>query len=200
MGSIHDAQLRCVADRQLVSVQGTPLHLHGSASIQLELLPETFNITAVVADTPTADVILGQDFLRRQNCTIEMKDSNDILHIKSRSQSIALVQSQSPCISATLNVVCQEAIVVPPCSEIEMMARTPDSAMKRTWLVEGTPADRCAAIVARALVKPEGNQVPVRLTLERLKCPSAREPYLLDWRASLRTAPSLQWAKSLLGS
>ena len=159
----HDAQLRCVADRRLVSVQGTPLHLHGSASIQLELPPETFNITAVVADTPTADVILGRDFLRRQNCTIEMKDSNDILHIKSRSQSIALVQSQSPCISANLNVVCQEAIVVPPCSEIEMMACTPDSAMKRTWLVEGTPADRCAAIVACALVKPEGNQVPVRL-------------------------------------
>ena len=159
----HDAQLRCVADRRLFSVQGTPLHLHGSASIQLELPPETFNITAVVADTPTADVILGRDFLRRQNCTIEMKDSNDILHIKSRSQSIALVQSQSPCISASLNVVCQEAIVVPPCSEIEMMARTPDSAMKCTWLVEGMPADRCAANVARALVKPEGNQVPVRL-------------------------------------
>ena len=68
----HDAQLRCVADRRLVSVQGTPLHLHGSASIQLELPPETFNITAIVADTPTADVILGRDFLRRQNCTIEM--------------------------------------------------------------------------------------------------------------------------------
>ena len=41
---------------------------------------------------------------------------------------------------------------MPPCSEVEVMARTPDSAMKRTWLVEGKPANRCAAIVAGELL------------------------------------------------
>ena len=120
----HDAQLRCIVDWRLVGVQGTPLRLHGSAIIQLELPLETFNVTAVVADTPAADVILGWDFLHHHNCTIEMKVSSDILHIKSRSQSI---ENQSPCSSASLNVVCQESIVVPPCSEVEVMACTPET-------------------------------------------------------------------------
>ena len=101
----HNAQLRYIADRRLVGVQRTPLRLHGSAIIHLELPPETFNVTAVVADTPIADVILGRDFLRCQNCTIEMKNSSDVLYIKSRSRSIALVLNQSPCSSASLNVI-----------------------------------------------------------------------------------------------
>ena len=50
-----------------------------------------------------------------------------------------------------------------PCSVVEVMARTPDAAMKRTWLVEGKPANCCAAIVACALVEPEGNQISFRL-------------------------------------
>ena len=50
-------QLRGIADWQLVGVQGTPLCLHGSTSIQLELPPETFNVTVVVADTPPQQML-----------------------------------------------------------------------------------------------------------------------------------------------
>ena len=49
-------------DRILVGVQGTSLHLHGSAHIQPKLPPEKFCVNVIVADTPTADVILGCDF------------------------------------------------------------------------------------------------------------------------------------------
>lgn len=45
-------QLQVIADRKLVGVQGTPLHLHGSARIQLELPPEKFWISVIVADPP----------------------------------------------------------------------------------------------------------------------------------------------------
>ena len=67
------AQLQGIADRKLVGMQGTPLHLHGSARIQLELPPEKFWISVIVADIPTADMILGRDYFRSQRCTIEMK-------------------------------------------------------------------------------------------------------------------------------
>ena len=77
------AQLQGMADRKLVSVQGMPLHLHGSASIQLELPPEKFWISMIVSDNPTADMILGRDLLCSQRCTIEMKDTDDVLHVQS---------------------------------------------------------------------------------------------------------------------
>lgn len=157
------AQLQGIADRKLVGVQGTPLHLHGSARIQLELPPEKFWISVIVADTPTADMILGRDFLRSQRCAIEMKDTDDVLHIQSRRQSVAIVQDRTAPGTSSLNVILQESVMVPPCSEVEVMGRTPDAAMQKTWMVQGKQSKRCAAMVARALVEPEGNQIPVRL-------------------------------------
>lgn len=154
------ATLQGITNRKLVGVQGTPLHLYGGTCIQLELPPEKFQVNVVVADTPTADVILGRDFLRGQKCTIEMKESRDILHVQSRGQSVALAQDGTV---DSLNVILQESVVVPPCSEMEVMARTPDVAKQKTWIVQGRESKRCAVMVARALVEPEENLIPVRL-------------------------------------
>ncbi len=56
---------------------------------------------------------------------------------------------------------------MPPCREVEVMGRAPDAAMQKTWIVQGKKSKRCAAMVARALVEPEGNQIPVRLLNSR---------------------------------
>ena len=73
------AQLQSITDWRLVGVQGTPLHLLGSTHIQLELSLETFRVNVIVTETPSADVILGRDFLSSHRCTIEM-GRNIILH------------------------------------------------------------------------------------------------------------------------
>ena len=46
------AQLQSAINRRLEGVQDTPLHLYGSTRIQLELPPEIFQISVIVADTP----------------------------------------------------------------------------------------------------------------------------------------------------
>ena len=155
-------QLQSVANRKLVGVQGAPLQLHGIARIQLELPPETFSVSVVVADTPTADVILGRDFLRSERCTIEMGSVSDTLHVKARGQSVAITHDPSHT-TPSLNVVMQESITVPPYSEVEVMGGIPAVAAQKPWLVEGKQTKRCAVMVARALVEPESNKIPVRL-------------------------------------
>lgn len=156
-------QLQSTAERRLVGVQGTPLQVYGTARVQLELPPEKFWVEAIVADTPTADVILGRDFLRSQRCTIEMGSSSDSLHLQARGKSISTTQSQVLPQTPALNVVLQQSVTVPPCSELEVMGRTPEGAVQKSWIVQGKQSQRCPVMVARALVEPEGNSIPVRL-------------------------------------
>ncbi len=129
------AKLQGISDRRLVGAQGTPLHLYGSTYIKLELPPEKFQVNVVVADTPIADVILGRDFLRSQRCVIEMKDSSDVLHVQSRGQSIAIAKNKTVDSACGFNVILQESVVVPPCSEIEVMGCTSDLAKQKTWIL-----------------------------------------------------------------
>ena len=68
--------LKVVTDRQmtLVGVQGTPLKIYGTAEVDLVLdgVSERFHAHVTVADSLTSDVILGQEFLGRNNCIINM--------------------------------------------------------------------------------------------------------------------------------
>lgn len=138
-------ELHGAGRRRLVGVQGTPLQLYGTTRILLEFPPEKFWVDVVVADTPTADMILGRDFLHSQKCTIEMGDSDDTLHVRSRGHSISMARSQTPPRSSQpplLNVILQESVIVPPCSEMEVMGRTPDEAVQKPWLVQGGKSQR----------------------------------------------------------
>ena len=161
------AHLQTTAERKLVGVQGTPLQLHGTARVQLELPPDKFWVKVIVADTPTADMILGRDFLRDQKCTIRMGTSSDSLHVQAQGKSISTAQSQAPPTQTPtptpLSVVLQQSVTVPPRSEMEVMGHTPDQAVRKPWIMQGRESQRCPVMVARGLVEPEGNSVPVCL-------------------------------------
>ena len=64
-----------VDGRKLVGVQGKPLKLYGSTCVQVQLAAEKFSVEVIIAETPTADLIIGRDFLRRQECTIEIGEA-----------------------------------------------------------------------------------------------------------------------------
>ena len=49
--------------RKLMEVQGLPLRLNGSACVQEQLAEEKSSVDVMVADTSTADFIIGRDFL-----------------------------------------------------------------------------------------------------------------------------------------
>ena len=131
------AQIDSISGRRLVGVQGTPIPLHGKAHVLLGLSSEKFEVDAIVADTPTADVILGRDFLRTQQCLIEMTKDGDVLHVRSRGQSISIAQDLTQPPISGLNVVLQQFVVVPPGSEMEVLCCTPDTASQKPWVVEG---------------------------------------------------------------
>ena len=58
----------------LVGVQGTPLKIYGKAEVDLVLdgVSGRFHPQVTVADSLTFDIILGQEFLSRSNCVIDM--------------------------------------------------------------------------------------------------------------------------------
>ena len=115
-----------VDGRKLVGVQGKPLKLYGSTCVQVQLAAEKFSVEVIIAETPTADHIIGRDFLRRQECTIEMGEANDILHVKSRKLKLPVLKGQAFSVSPMLSVTLPELVKVPP---------PPLSAKWRLWLV-----------------------------------------------------------------
>lgn len=147
----------------LVGVQGSPLHLHGSTQQQLQLQGETFPVKMIVADALMSDVILGRDFLRTHGCIVELSKNRDVLHFKERGMMVTLSDSTDKPYVSCINVVLENTIQMPPHSEIETTGRVPPTTPNEIWMVENSKQERNACMVARAIVKPEGVHVPLRL-------------------------------------
>ena len=82
--TLSTAELLSTNNKKLVGVQGIPLQLVGAMQIDIELCSEEFQADVIVADSLPIDVILGRDFLKAQQCTIEMTPTRDVLHFKER--------------------------------------------------------------------------------------------------------------------
>ena len=147
----------------LVGVQGSPLHLHGSTQQQLQLQGEIFPVKMIVADALMSDVILGRDFLKTHGCIVELSKNRDVLHFKERGMMVTLSGSVDKPDISCINVVLENTLQVPQCSEIETIGRVPPSASNAIWIVESSKQERKPCMVARAIVKPDGDTVPVRL-------------------------------------
>lgn len=158
-----DEQLKETIGRKLVGVQGVPLQLRGSAQIDIELQGEKFAAETIVADSLTTDIILGRDFLRDHQCTINMSKGKDTLRFNARGIAITLNGKPSEAEVSCVHVTLDRMLQVPPQSELEVMGQVPCSAINRTWVLEGRKQDRNAVLVARALVKPDKTEVPVRI-------------------------------------
>ena len=56
-----------------MSVDGTPLKIHGAAAVvPVQLADRTYDINAVVAEGLTTDAILGLDFLEAHLCILDL--------------------------------------------------------------------------------------------------------------------------------
>ena len=134
----------------------------------MELANNGFLAEVTVADALTTDVILGRDFLRRNDCTIQMTGAKDILSFG--KQGITVLLSRVPfqsCINS-VKISTAETLQIPPNSELEVMCKVPLEAVGQTWLTEGLPGQgRTAALLARAVVKPTSGEIPVRLLNSR---------------------------------
>ena len=79
----------------LVGVQGSPLQLHGSTQQQLCVQGDVFPVKMIVADSLMSDVILGRDFLKTHQCTVDLSKDRDVLHFKECGVVVACRQARN---------------------------------------------------------------------------------------------------------
>ena len=150
---------------RLVGVQGPPLQIHGTAQLQVNLSKEKFNAQILVADSLTTDVILGLDFLNQYKCVIDT--GKQLIHFADREVTMSLNFPPGGQQIAHVSVILDSNLNIPPCSELETIAKVPESANSSTWILESNPIGRNAVLVARTLVKPVQREVPIRLLNSR---------------------------------
>ena len=149
-----------VAAQVLVGVQGSPLQIHGVASVEVELAKEKFSSRVIIVDSLTSEAILGKDFLKANKCVIDV--GRNTLHFETRGVTLSFNSPPGSQQVARVAVTLNETLEIPAHSEMEVMAGIPGAATEGTWMMEQEEKNS-AVRVARALVTPEQKEVPVRL-------------------------------------
>ena len=184
----------------LVGVQGTPLELVGSGDVNLRLGQYTYLTRVLVAKSLTTDLILGRDFLTQHKCTVELGEKS-LLRLTKEGVALSLGSKEAQPEIASVAVAVGETLCIPPLSEMEIMAKVPkmEATAVQAWLVEPRLAGKRSAVaVARAVVTPCGEYVPLRILNPR------NEPVSLqkgDELADMEPLPvqrqwQLQWSRS----
>ena len=110
------------------------------------------------------EAILGLDFVESNHCVIDCGHRN--LTFPSRRLSLELLPQGSSKTEKNIAVglILTQKVAIPPASEMEVMAALEDTTSRKgTWIVEGNRAGRYGVMVARSVVCPTSQTVPVRL-------------------------------------
>lgn len=161
------AELKPWNGQRLVGVEGSPLQVRGCTRVDLDLSGETFQADTVVVSPLSTEAILGLDFLLQNAATIDL-EKGEIRFAKNRicvplqriSASKEVVDGERMSSNPTVCVV--DTVNMPPHSEMEVMATVRGQGGAGPWLLEGVQQRRLPVVVARALVEPRTEQVPVR--------------------------------------
>jgi len=154
-------QLETGITQKLVGVQGSPLELCGTTQVEMTLSGESFNMVLLVADSITTDVILGRDFLSKNSCTIDV--GRNLVHFGERGMTLSLNSGPGDQQVALVSVMLDARLKVPARSEIEVMVKAPKAVTEGSWIVEGCGEKQKALLVARSIVCPGQQEVPIRL-------------------------------------
>ena len=142
----------------LVGVDGIPIKVQGSATINLSIEGQTFNHDFIIANQITTDAIIGLDFLESHKCILNMAEG--ILSLN--GHAIVLNPHQSPTTTGCAKVTIANTVTIPASSEMEISARV-NSNVKGMWLVESDVSNSQSVCVARALVSTHNEIVPLRV-------------------------------------
>ena len=147
---------------RLVSADGSPLTIHGSAQVLIDLGGGNRETEVVVVSPLTTEAIIGLDFLKDHKAQIDLP--NKKLYLRG-SQAIPL-QEQSECIAIPcrrVKVRTKRTTRLPPRSEMEVLACLDEAVEQGTWMLEQALDKNLPAVIARALVRTGTHQVPIRL-------------------------------------
>ena len=133
----------------LVGVEGTPLDIHGMATVEIGLRGKLLTSEVVVASAIKAEAILGMDFLEQNGCVINAAKRTLHLH----GLAIPVTTRPSPEV-VQASVILQETLRIPALSEVEVMVETSQPLEDGTWLLEGMSDKNLPFLIARTLGNP----------------------------------------------
>ena len=110
-------------NERLVGVQGTPLKLIRTGIVQLQFGGTDYTSRVLVAEAITVDLIRGMDFLKANQCPVELGEKN-FLPLTHEGIVLLLGSGQVQAVTS-VTVTMEEALEIPPMSEMEIMARVP---------------------------------------------------------------------------
>ena len=142
----------------LVGVDGIPIKVRGTVSVKISLKGLVFNQKFVIADGITAEAILGMDFLEANRCVLDLFRGE----LAAKDVGMIPLQPYSSSKSSCLKVTLVETMAIPAASEMEVKARMRAPSDEHIWMIEGRTA-RVPIRVARALVRPQNNLIPLRM-------------------------------------
>ena len=154
---VEEPKLQTWSEQQLVSVDGTPIYVLGSAKFEISLAGKNFSHKMVVAKSLTTSAILGRDFLQRNGAVIDLEKQQ--LSFNRGKEAIPLGANNH---KVKGSVCATETITIPTSSELEVTARIQEARDGDVWILEEPPKGHTPATVARALVA-KSEFVPVHL-------------------------------------
>lgn len=161
-------ELREWKGKRLVGVNGSPLFVRGFTKFQVFLggRDSPADVTLLVTnDLTVQEAILGLDFVEMYKCVIDCGRKTLSFPAESSSVQLHFVPSDTATpLGETIGLVLMERTVVPAGSEMEVMTKQNSASVRGTWIVEGQTSSRIGVMVARGLVRPDGEGlVPVRV-------------------------------------
>ena len=141
----------------LISVDGSPLKLHGCVTLPVYLGGCKSDVQFTIAEGLTVEAILGLEFLVTHQGTLNFQAG--VLTLPDAVIPLTPISSQR---SETVPVSLVKDLHIPPSCELEIMGHV-SSALCGDYLLEQTTHKRLPVRVARALVSTTDEGMPLRL-------------------------------------
>ena len=132
-------------EQRLVNVNGSLLRVHGQGRVDLDIAGEKLEVDVVMVSPLTVDAILGLNFLQRHRATIDIGKRQ--LRLKDSGSTIPLSASPPTDQRPQQNVRAHETVVIPPYSELVVLAGVQGSASEGAWLLEACENEHSPAAV-----------------------------------------------------
>ena len=104
---------------RLVGVDGIPIKVRGTVTVEVSLEGLLFNQKFVITDGITAEAILGMDFLEENRCVLDLGRRELVAKDKGMIPLKSHLSSKSSCLKVSL----VETIAIPAALEMEVRPR-----------------------------------------------------------------------------
>lgn len=144
----------------LRTVAGDTVPVDGVATISLSIAGENFRRDIYVANI-VDQCILGFDFMKEHECVLNARDGTLLIG----QRQLVLGSCGASEVQCSRHVICRRTVTVEPYAEVVIPGWTPFTRQSKVLLVEPCPEGppTSGIMVARGLIRHEGQAVPVRL-------------------------------------